>query len=202
MTTVDIEQGSEAWHELRAGKITGTRFVTCMMGESTKGYKDLINELAGETIAETKDDTYSNAIMERGIIMEAEAREAYERDTGLFVDEVGFCMMDKFEDWVGVSPDGLTDEGMIEIKCPLIKTHMNYIERDELPNEYKWQVQGNIMVTGANYCDFVSYYPGMKLFIHRVLPDKDMHKALMEAIEKTIGLAKDKIDMYNKYTHD
>lgn len=204
MTTVDIEQGSESWFAIRAGKITGTRFATCMMGDTTKGYKDLINELAGETISGTKDDTYSNAIMQRGIDMEPEARFAYEQITGNEVEEVGFCLMDEYEDWVGISPDGLIHEteGIIEIKCPLIKTHVGYIEKGVLPNEYKWQVHGNMMVTGAKYCDFVSYYPNMKEFVLRVVPDEEMQKQLTLEIKKVIEQVKIKILMYNSYTTD
>lgn len=200
MITVDIEQGSEAWHQIRAGKITGTRFATVMSGDSTKGYKDLINSLAGETIAGTKDETYSNAIMERGVEMEPEAREVYEHEMECIIEEVGFCLMDDYEDWVGVSPDGLTGSGLIEIKCPLIKTHIGYIEANKLPNEYKWQVQGNLLATGLEYCDFMSYYPGLKPFILRVEPDKEMHEQLLSEIDKTISLVKAKIEMYQQYS--
>lgn len=202
MTIIDIEQGSEAWHRHRAGKITGTRFATLMSGDSTKGYKDLINELAGETISGVKDDSYSNAIMERGVELEPEARAVYEIEMDCIVDKVGFCLMDGYEDWVGVSPDGITDLGMIEIKCPLIKTHMSYIEANRLPNEYKWQVQGNLLATGLDYCDFMSYYPGLKSFILRVEPDKEMHERLIIEIDKAISIVKARIMNYYNYNYN
>lgn len=202
MTIIDIEQGSEAWYRHRAGKITGTRFATLMSGDSTKGYKDLINELAGETISGVKDDSYSNAIMERGVELEPEARAVYEIEMDCIVDKVGFCLMDGYEDWVGVSPDGITDLGMIEIKCPLIKTHMSYIEANRLPNEYKCQVQGNLLATGLDYCDFMSYYPGLKPFILRVEPDKEMHERLIIEIDKAISIVKARIMNYYNYNYN
>lgn len=200
MIEIDIEQGSEAWHKLRAGMISGTRFVKVMASDSTATFKDLITDLAGEIITGEIEETYTNAIMERGIALEPEARAEYIELIGE-VKEVGYCLMDGMEEWVGVSPDGLTDKGIIEIKCPIRKTHLNYIEKGTLPSTYKWQVQGNIMATGVEYCDFMSYYPGMKPFILRVEPDKDMHEQLMAEIYKVIELVKAKIENYNQYEY-
>lgn len=203
MTIIDIEQGSEAWHEIRAGRITGTRFKTLMSKENTQGYKDLIIELACETITGIKDDSYSNSLMERGSEMEAEARAKYEIELDAEVHEVGFCLMDGYEDWVGVSPDGLVNgNGMVEIKCPMMKTHMKYIQANQLPAEYRHQVQGQLFTTGREYCDFMSYYPNMKPFILRVYPDLELHASYKIEIEKAIQLVKKQIELYNQYNYD
>lgn len=200
MIIIDIDQQSEAWYKLKAGMISGTRFSKVMAGDSTATYKDLITDLAGEIITGEVEETYTNAIMERGIALEPEARGVYSELIGE-VTEAGFCLMDGMEEWIGVSPDGLTDKGMIEIKCPIRKTHLNYIEANKLPSVYKWQVHGSMMATGAEYCDFMSYYPGMKPFIIRVEPDKEMHDELMTEIHKTIELVKIKIETYNQYEY-
>ena len=201
MIKIDIEQGSESWFAIRAGKITGTRFAKVMAGDATATYKDLITDLAGEVITGEVEETYSNAIMERGVLLEPEARKVYEQEVGK-VTETGICLFDDYEDWVAYSPDGLMTDGLLEIKCPIRKTHLNYIEKNVLPNEYRWQVQGGIMVTGAKYCDFMSYYPKMKPFIIRVQPDRDMHLELMREVDKAIKLVKRKIELYNKYDFD
>ena len=200
MIIVDIEQQSEAWYRLKAGMISGTRFSKVMAGDSTATYKDLITDLAGEIITGEVEETYSNAIMERGIALEPEARALYSELIGE-VRGTGFCLMDGMEEWIGVSPDGLTDKGIIEIKCPIRKTHLNYIEKGTLPSVYKWQCHGNMMATGAEYCDFMSYYPDMKPFIIRVEPDKEMQDELMSEIKKTIELVKVKIETYNQYEY-
>jgi len=200
MIKIDIEQGSESWFAIRAGKITGTRFAKVMAGDNTATYKDLITDLAGEIITGEVEETYTNAIMERGVLLEPEARKVYEQEIEK-VKEIGICLLDDYEDWVGFSPDGLTKDGLLEIKCPIRKTHLNYIEKNVLPSEYKWQIQGGIMVTGTKYCDFMSYYPKMKPFIVRVQPDRDMHAELMAEIYKTIKLVKQKIEVYNQYDH-
>jgi putative phage-type endonuclease len=201
MIKVNIEQGSEAWFQYRCGRITGTRFKTLMSGQTTQGYKDLITEIAGELITGEVEETYSNDAMERGKELEPEARIMYENE--LFkVDQVGFCLPDEeneFSDWIGVSPDGLLYDGMVEIKCPLRKTHLNYIEAGKLPTEYWWQVQGQLFVTGLAWCDFVSYYPNMKMFVVRVFPDVTVFEEITERLRITIPLIKAKLEIYNNY---
>ena len=203
MIKIMIEQGSEAWFDIRCGRFTASIFKNVMSGDATASYKDLITNVAGEVITGVIEETYSNANMERGIELEPEARKEY-AEIGGAVEEIGFILYEEdhnFHDWVGVSPDGLKeDNGIIEIKCPLMKAHLNYIEKNVLPNEYKWQVQGQLMVTGADYCDFVSYYPGMKLFIIRITPDIEMHNELSNKLEAAIEAVKMKIKIYDDYT--
>jgi putative phage-type endonuclease len=209
MIYINVEQGSEAWFNLRCGRITGTSFKDVMAGDSTATYKDLITDIAGEILSGEIEETYSNAVMERGKELEPEARKAYENIFDINVKQIGFITPaedDEFFDWIGISPDGVINDGaidigMIEIKCPLIKTHLNYIEKDVFPNDYKWQVQGQLMVTDFDWCDFMSYYPGLKPFIVRVYPDLDMHEQLKLEIRKSIELIKKKIDNYNRYNY-
>lgn len=205
MIKLKIEQRSEAWHEARLGLFTGTRFAKIMSSKTTTGYKDCITDVAGEIISSSKDETYSNAIMERGIELEPEAIKEYESIFNVEIEDVGICFTDddnEFAEWVGVSPDGLIgDEGGLEIKCPLLKTHINYIKANKLPNEYKWQVQGALLVTGRKWWDFMSYYPNVKSFIVRVYPNKEMHDQLRTELREAIKLVKQEIEIYNKYDY-
>jgi len=202
MIIYNCEQQSEAWHEARLGRVTGTRFQELVMGETTKGYKDLVSNIACEIITGRSEESYSNAIMEAGIETEPEARSEYE---SLYsqVKQVGFIIPNednKYHNWTGISPDGLTaDNGMIEIKCPLMKTHLGYIEDNRLPTEYIKQVQGQLFVTGFDYCDFMSYVNGMKPFIVRVLPDKELFAEFEKRLDKLIIEVEKKIEIYNQY---
>lgn len=195
----NFEQGSEAWHEERAGRITGTRFAALCAGESTKTFKDLINSVVGEIITEQREETYSNAIMERGVLMEPEAAEEYQEITGFKLEEVGLYSIDnELEQWVGVSPDRLVnDNGGLEIKCPMMKTHIGYLIKGVVPAEYIKQVQGCLYVTGREWWDFMSYYPGIKPLIVRVEPDKDMHQLFEDRINLVVGKVK---EILTKYT--
>ena len=201
MIIIKVEQGSEAWFQERCGRFTASKFSTLMSGLSTKGYKDLITDVAGEVITGEVEETYTNDNMKRGTELESEARQVFMDETGLNVHEVGFVLNERFEDWVGVSPDGMifTDESILEIKCPLRKTHLNYIRANKLPSEYKWQIQGQLLITGVKKAYFMSYYPKMKPFIIEVLPDVEMHNQLLERFEVAINDVKEQIKNYNEY---
>jgi len=204
MIRIETEQRSEAWFQAKLGRIGASRFKDLMSGESTIGYKGLISDIAAEIKSGEMEETYTNADMERGIELEPEARAAYEDIFEVDVEETGLCIPDEsneFHEWVGVSPDGGMDgfTKLLEIKCPKKRTHWNYIKAEKLPNEYKWQVQGQLFVTNAEYCDFMSYHPSLKPFIIRVYPDFKMHKEIEERLRKTITLIKQEIKNYNDY---
>lgn len=200
ITIYDVEQGSEAWFDLRCGRITASKFATLMSGESTKGYTDLLHETAGQIVSRTMEESYSNSIMERGIELEPEARMFYEDIKDVDAEEVGFVTNELIlPEYVGVSPDGMIREenGGLEIKCPLTKTHVRYLLGDRLPNEYKWQVQGQMFVMEADYVDFMSYYPNMRPFIKRILPDPEMHEQLQERMLSSVDKIKDIVEQIN-----
>lgn len=203
MIIVNCEQGSELWFSERCGKITGTRFKSLLAGENTATYKDLVSNIACEIITGKAEETYSNAIMEAALETEPEARKEYENQFGIEIKQIGFITPDedhKYADWIGISPDGLTpDNGMIEIKCPLPKTHLGYIEANKLPSDYRPQIQGQLFVTGLDYCDFMSFCEEMKPFIIRVFPDKELFTEFEKRLDALIIQVKNKIEIYNKY---
>jgi len=204
MIRYEIEQGSEAWFEAKGGRVTGTRFKSLVAGESTQAYKDLIGDIVCEIITGRMEETYSNAIMEHGLETEPEARREYENIFGVSVQEVGFIIPDegrKYHEWIGISPDGLTETGMIEIKCPKMKTHLWYISKGKLPTDYRYQVQGQLFVTGLPYCDFMSYVKGMKPFIVRAEPDLELFKTFEERLDKLIVDVNTELEAYKKYDY-
>ncbi len=100
------------------------------------------------------------------------------------VQEVGFCVSDcgRF----GCSPDGLVGEdGLVEIKCPIISTHVEYLLKckDECPTDYFQQTQGQILVTGRKWVDFVSYFPGLPPLIVREEPNEVFQKLLIKELD-------------------
>jgi putative phage-type endonuclease len=205
MITLNIQQKSEAWHEARCGRVTGTRFSQLVAGEKTKEYQKLISDITCEIITGRQEETYSNAIMENGIETEPDARAEYASLFGIEVKEVGFIIPDeehKYHEWIGVSPDGVAAPGMIEIKCPLMRTHLEYIEANRLPAEYRHQVQGQLFVTGFEFCDFVSYVEGMKPFIIRVYPDLELFKEFETRLDKLIIDVNKKLETYHKYDYN
>ena len=201
----NFEQKSEAWHEARCGRVTGTRFKSLVAGTGTQTYKDLVTNMACEIITRKQEETYVSADMERGVELEPIARVLYSEITGIDVREMGFISPDDdtpYAEWIGISPDGvLPDKGLLEIKCPKFKTHLEYIEANKLPSEYKYQVQGQLFVTGYDYCDFMSYAEGMKPFIYRVFPDYELFKEFEQRLDKLILDVKEKLSIYENYDY-
>ena len=119
MLILDCEQLSEEWYAARVGIPTASNFdkIVTSKGESSKQATKYMYQLAGERITGKKEDSYTNAAMERGIVLESEARSLVFASNGLLMlTKWGFCL--KNDRTAGASPDGLVQNGGIEIKCP------------------------------------------------------------------------------------
>jgi len=179
MQMFDCEQGSQAWFDLRCGRPTASKFnkIVTSKGEPSDQRKAYLYQLAGEAVAGAMEKSYQSADMQRGIIMEEEARNLY-TVVHEKVTKAGFCLADGPYKY-GCSPDGLVGEaGVLEIKCPKASTHVKYLLVNKLPAEYFQQTQGQLLVTGREWIDFCSYYPGIKPLIIRVTPDEKFLSAL------------------------
>jgi len=176
-----IEQNTEAWHQLRLGKVTASRVADIMAKTKTGASASRGNyliELALQRVTGTIEPMYTNEAMAWGTATEPQARVAYEVKTGNFVDQIAFVEHDIIE-WFGCSPDGLVGkDGLIEIKCPNSATHWATIKDGKPPNKYVIQMQTQMACTGRKWCDFVSFDPRMpersQLFICRVERDQKM----------------------------
>ena len=183
MKILDIAQRSPEWYKARCGIPTASEFNTIITtdGKQSKQRTKYMYALAGERLGGIVDESYQSFAMFQGIEKEEEARYLYQL-VGEPVQEVGFCLSDcgKF----GCSPDGLVgDQGLVEIKCPLIYTHVGYLIDNDIPTDYYTQVQGQLLVTGRQWCDFVSYFPGLKPLIVRETPDEVFQKRLKAELD-------------------
>lgn len=210
------------WYRKRLGKITGSRVGDLMkssrkkdemFGDTAKSY---IYQLAAErdmNPAIVKDDElfemylqqvgFSSKAVEWGNLQEENARKLYIEKTGRNMVETGLCIHPSIPNF-GSSPDGYFygddgEKGTLEIKCPNQNTFMKY--KVEVTGnaglllakpEYFFQCQSHMMVTGAQWCDFVVYCPFQKNPIHkaRILPDY----SCFDMIEKRIRIANDTIN--------
>lgn len=161
MKVIDAEQRSAAWFAARAGRITGSRAADVLAkiksGEAA-ARRDYRLQLAVERLTGLPQESgYINADMQRGIDLEPQARAMYEARSGNIVRQTGFCQHDEL--LVGCSLDGDIEEffGILELKVPKSSTHVEYLKGQRLPPAYVPQVTHNLWVTGAQFCDFVSY---------------------------------------------
>ena len=84
---------------------------------------------------------------------------------------MGFVIPDN-TDAYGGSPDGLVgDDGLVEVKCPAPETLIAYHASGEMPVAYRPQVQGLLLITGREWCDFFAFHPELSPFITRIEPD-------------------------------
>ena len=184
-----IEQGSEQWHQLRAGKVTASRVADILAqtrtGPSASRQNYLI-ELALQRSTGTIEPSYTNAAMEWGTQTEPQARVAYEVETGNFVDQVAFIDHPTIANF-GCSPDGLIgDDGLIEIKCPNSATHWEYFKAKKPPQKYVTQIQTQLCVTGRKWCDFVSFDPRMPSRSQLLIVRVDRDEAFIAEIEEKV----------------
>lgn len=185
-------QESQDWLTARAGKFTASR-ASDLMARTKSGpsasRSNLIALLAVERITGQPVETYQNAAMQRGIETEAEARDAYSFERTVAVDECGFIPHPTIPN-VGASPDGLVgDDGLLEIKCPAsMAKHADALRTGAHAVEYRWQLQHQLMVTGRQWVDAVSYDPrypdGLRLAITRVHRDEAAIAELVAEINK------------------
>lgn len=189
-----VIQGSEAWFAQRLGRVTASRLVDVLAkaksGESTSraNYRA---ELVAERLTGKAAESFGNAAMKWGTDCEPLARAAYEAEFGVLVDEVGMVPHPSIE-WSGASPDGLVGkDGLLEIKCPSTKTHIDTLLSGKAPAQYVPQMQWQIACTGRAWCDFVSFDPrmpvDMQVFITRVMRDDDLVDAYEAEVVKFLA---------------
>lgn len=144
----------------RLGRLTSScaadAFATIKKGEAASRRNLRVQLVLERLTGRSQESGYTNFDMERGILLEADARRAYEAVTGTLIDPVGFIAHDEL--MAGCSPDGLTADGLIEIKCPKAATHLDYV-RGEIPGDYRTQIAHSLWITGKAWADFVSYHP-------------------------------------------
>lgn len=182
-----FKQYSELWWKAHKGRPSASNFgkiITPAKGDYSKSAV----EYAYELIAELFDpdygmkDEYATAAMRNGTIKEPEARRFYEFERNCDVVQVGLCETD--DGRFVCSPDAMVgDDGCLELKAPAYKTHIKYLIGGKLPDEYRPQVHGHLLVTKREWCDFMSYCPGLPPLLVRVTVD-DYTLRLAEALEQ------------------
>ena len=133
----DLIQGSDEWHSMRRGKVTGSKLSSVLGTSLTR--TQLIAELIGEYASEQTKTFKPTIEMERGTEQEPLAVQAFEKLNNVEINRnVGFMISDEFN-FLGFSPDGILEDSdfseMIEIKNPDTKTMMFYKIANMIPQE-------------------------------------------------------------------
>jgi hypothetical protein len=153
-------------------------------GGASKTRQTYLYKLAGEIITGQPTEAYSNAHMDRGHAMEAEARATYEFETDAVCERVGFIRNGR----AGASPDSLVGaNGLVEIKSKLPHLLIETLFRDDFPPDHKAQCQGQLWISEREWIDIAVYWPGLPLFIKRATRDEAYIRNLADAVERFNG---------------
>lgn len=185
LTTYEhLEQGGEEWRQARSGVLTAsvmhqllTPTLKVAENDTSRG---LTATLVSERITGRPSDNASTWDMKRGTLSEPYARDIYAAEYGP-VDEVGFMVRDFGKCRIGFSPDGLPNGGLIEIKSPQAKAHINTLITDRVPSKYLAQLHTGMLVADMPWIDFISYHPGLPLYVSRVHRDPVWDEAILTA---------------------
>lgn len=184
-------QGTAEWKQARCGKVTASR-IHELAARAKSGWAasraSYMAELLVERLTGAPGEGYVSDPMAWGIFTQSEARIAYETYTGWAVHKVGFVAHPAIT-MAGCSPDGLIgDDGLIEIKCPSSKTHIETRLSKRVPDRHMEQIQFQLACTERHWGDFVSYDPRLpvpvRLFIKRVPRDDHQIQRLEDLVVK------------------
>lgn len=175
MIRYDMPQRSPEWLAVRVGKLTASDasavFVTIQKGEAA-ARRDLRARLVAERLTgRPQEDGYTSPAMQHGVETEAAARRCYEAVRGVLVEDVGFLLHDELA--AGCSPDGLADDGLLELKAPKTATHLGYLRDPRgLVAAYRYQLAHALWISGAPWIDIASFDdrlpPRLQFVVERV----------------------------------
>jgi hypothetical protein len=193
----DLEQGSAEWLEIRMGIVTMSNMSALLVnGKGEEGFGadafTYMNTLIGERITQEITDPFTgNRHTERGHELEPKARALYEMQTDLSCEQVAIIL----NHGCGYSPDSLVGaDGLNEIKTKLPKYQVELILSGEVPKEHLAQCQGGLWISDREWIDFISYWPGMPLFVKRLHRDEAMIRKMAERVKTFYELLEDRMN--------
>lgn len=195
----ELIQGSPEWYAARCGKITASCFGKLAgSGRSGGGFTQTaityMTQVLAERLTGVPQDEIQSKYLDHGNKHEPTARQLYQWHlaTRVEIKQVGF-VDNPVLPFCGGSPDALIgDDGVLEIKCPYnVHNHIANIENDgTLDRDYIWQMQGNLWITGRQWCDFVSFHPfvpeSLQFHVVRYELDEDVIEEIAEKVPRAL----------------
>ena len=182
----DCEQGSDDWFRVRLGMPTASEFSTVLMagksGGESKTRRTYLYKLAGERVTGEPMESYSNKFMERGRLMEGEARDYYAMLKDASPQRVGFI-----REWQeGVQPRRI-DRRQRNVgdqdRCTA-RPDRSAESNHAVPPEHMPQLQGGLWVAEREWIDLLIYCPMMPALLRRVHRNEDYIAKLAAAVNQ------------------
>lgn len=196
-----IPQGSAEWLHIRAGVPSASCFDKIItparleLSESRFGY---MNHLLAERMLNCPlAETFEDGSMERGKMLEPEAKSWFAFETGHAIEDITFVEC-KYEIPLtgavryGCSPDGMADrrKRVVEIKNHGASKHMNFLAASlgwrgqKLEAKHRVQVQGQILCCGVEYADICAYHPTLPKVIVTVTREEEFVQKAQPVLEQ------------------
>jgi hypothetical protein len=166
----DVEQGSEAWFDLRRGLPTSSKFAYVLAGgEEARMRTKYLRQLAGEIVSGETAETFQSEEMKRGKLMEPAARAYYERTHLVDLRPIGFIRRTLRSSFpgtdciVGASPDSQVGKRKgLEVKTmrPDLLLEVKQRGAAGFPSEHRAQTQGTMLVADWDEVDLLLFYDG------------------------------------------
>lgn len=174
-----FDQRSVEWEHARLGIPTASMFHCVLAKGEGKTRRSYLMKLAGERLTGEPMENYTNAHMERGVVMEDEARDLYAFVNDAPLLRVGFIRNGD----TGCSPDALVgDDGVLEIKSALPHVLIDHLTRGSFPSEHVAQCQGALWIAERDWIDLAIYAPRLPLFVKRATRDDKYIAELATAV--------------------
>jgi putative phage-type endonuclease len=186
MKLIECVQGTDEWMQARAGNVTASRVADVMTKPRSKTAEESLTRrnyklqlVAERMTGHSQELQFATKFTAGGTEQEPYARAVYEVTRDVMVDQPGFVLHGSIAHY-GASPDGLVgDDGMVEIKCPKVSTHMEYLMGKVAPEEYQSQMLAGMDCCDRQWCDFISFCQALegtpadhlKLFVVRFARD-------------------------------
>ena len=216
------EQASnERWHVERKHRLTASRFYYLVTRTITR--KKITEKYIASFMKPTSIEKHiaslmkpTSALRSYGKLNQDTARKLFVQKHGKCVHDCGFCVNPEFP-FLGATPDGKVCDsgecGILEIKCPYPARDMTFEEATQRFPEfclinagdsfkldrthpYYYQIQGQLMITGTAFCDFV-VYTRKDLHVERIKPDIVLMNYLLSNLCEIYFTY-----IHNKITHD
>jgi len=180
-------QRIETWKQQRYGKFTASEIVKILgvrgLGETGKNYAidKAIEALYGEF-----EENYISYDMQNGIDTEPLAFAKFKELKSLEFLEVTNCGFFDNCEHSGASPDGLvSDDAILEIKCPKSSTFFKLVATNEVDAKYYAQMQMQMMSTNRNKAYFFNYliHDGTE-YHHEIIVERD--EVIIEKIKERL----------------
>lgn len=155
----EIIQRSPDWFDIRLERFTASEIhkLTGVKGLGLTG-KTYAIEKAIEHIKGGKEEVFSSNDTKRGVELEPLAFNRIKEIKYLDFLDVTDASFFEYGEHAGASPDGLvSDNSVLEIKCPKDNKFFKIVADGDIDNEYQWQMQMQMLATNTERAYFFNY---------------------------------------------